>query len=164
MPSITLMRQACRVDPGWPPPSDPTGAEGGGLPSEREYLIDLGLGLMISKRNPQDPVELKAASPPDVVSSQQGHIGGALLGHIGEESGQCGVSPGWPRLPPGDWRYPCPVSKVSSSEEKWCRHPPKGGILGLSPLSHASPPCNCSTASPSNSSGPPYESDPFGVL
>ena len=53
-----------------------------------------------------------------------------------------------PRLPPGDWRYPCPISKVSSLEEKWCRHPPKGGILGLSPLSHASDPCNHPAAPP----------------
>ena len=55
-----------------------------------------------------------------------------------------------PRLPPGDWHYPCPISKVSSSEEKWYRHPPKDGILGLSPVSHAPHPRNRPTASPSN--------------
>ena len=69
-----------------------------------------------------------------------------------------------PHLPPGYWHYPCPIPKVSSLEEKWCRHPPKGGILGLSPLSHASDPCNHPTASPSNISDPPYENDPSGVL
>ena len=150
------------MDPRWPPPSDPTGAEGG-LPSEREHLIDLGLGLKIYQRSPQDPVELKAASLPDLVSSQQSHVGGALLDHIGEEGSQRGFSPGWSTPATRVLALSLSNPKGFQLGREVVQHPPKGGFLGLSP-SHASDPCNHPTASPSNISDPPYENDPSGVL
>ena len=133
------------MDPEWPPPSDHTGAEGS-LPSEREHLIDLGLGLMIPKRNPQDPVELRAASLPDPVSSQQRHIGGALLDCIREEGGQQGFSPD--QSTPATWGLASSLSNlkglqlgrevVQTPTQRW-----HSGSLSSFPCTSPTQPSHC---------------------